>query len=67
MQGFLVAQFENQAEEISQQLAAWVEEGKIKSEVTIAEGFDKLPEAFRNLFTGNNFGKQIVKVSNSLD
>lgn len=67
MQGFLVAQFENQAEEISQQLAAWVEEGKIKSEVTIAEGFDKLPEAFRNLFTGNNFGKQTVKVSNSLD
>lgn len=67
MQGFLVAQFEDEAEEASKQLAQWVQEGKIKSEVSIAEGFDKIPEAFRNLFTGGNFGKQIVKVSDSLD
>ena len=67
MQGFLVAQFEDDAENTSKQLAQWIHEGKIKSEVTIAEGFDKLPEAFRNLFTGDNFGKQIVKVSDSLD
>lgn len=67
MQGFLVAQFEDEAEETSKQLAQWIEEGKIKSEVTIGEGFDKLPEAFRNLFTGDNFGKQVVKVSDSLD
>lgn len=67
MQGFLVAQFEDDAENTSKQLAQWIQEGKIKSEVTIAEGFDKLPEAFRNLFTGDNFGKQIVKVSDSLD
>lgn len=67
MQGFLVGQFEDEAEEATKQLAQWVDEGKIKSEVSIAEGFDKLPEAFRNLFTGDNFGKQLVKVSNSLD
>ncbi|WP_026858711.1 NADP-dependent oxidoreductase [Jeotgalicoccus psychrophilus] len=67
MQGFLVAQFEDEAEETSKQLAQWVQEGKIKSEVSIAKGFDKLPEAFRNLFTGDNFGKQVVKVSDSLD
>lgn len=67
MQGFLVAQFEDDTENTSKQLAQWIQEGKIKSEVSIAEGFDKLPEAFRNLFTGDNFGKQIVKVSDSLD
>lgn len=67
MQGFLVAQFEDDAKNTSKQLAQWIQEGKIKSEVSIAEGFDKLPEAFRNLFTGDNFGKQIVKVSDSLD
>ncbi|CAD2081311.1 NADP-dependent oxidoreductase [Jeotgalicoccus coquinae] len=67
MQGFLVAQFADDAEETSRQLAQWIQEGKIKSEVSIADGFDKLPEAFRNLFTGNNFGKQIVKVSDALD
>lgn len=67
MQGFLVVQFEDDAESTSKQLAEWIQEGKIKSEVSIAEGFDKLPEAFRNLFTGDNFGKQVVKVSDSLD
>ncbi len=67
MQGFLVAQFDDDAEETSKQLAQWIQENKIKSEVSIAEGFEKLPEAFRNLFTGDNFGKQIVKVSDSLD
>ena len=67
MQGFLVAQFKEDFKKASEQLAQWVEEGKIHSEVTIAEGFDKLPDAFRNLFTGDNFGKQVAKVSNSLD
>lgn len=67
MQGFLVAQFADDSKNASEQLAQWVQEGKIKSEVSIADGFDKLPEAFRNLFTGDNFGKQIVKVSDSLD
>ena len=38
-------------------------EGKIKFEVTIDEGFDNLPSAFRKLFTGENFGKQVVKVA----
>jgi NADPH-dependent curcumin reductase CurA len=67
MQGFLVAQFTDHLKETSEQLAEWVNEGKIHSEATIAEGFDQLPQAFRNLFTGDNFGKQVVKVSNTLD
>lgn len=67
MQGFLVAQFKDDFKNASEQLAEWVKEGQIKSEVTIAEGFDQLPNAFRNLFTGDNFGKQVVKVSDSLD
>ena len=61
MQGFVVAQFDH-FKEASEQLAQWVSEGKIKFEVTIDEGFDNLPSAFRKLFTGENFGKQVVKV-----
>lgn len=26
------------------------------------EGFDNLPSTFRKLFTGENFGKQVVKI-----
>ena len=61
MQGFVVAQFADHFKEASEQLAQWVSEGKIKFEVTIDEGFDNLPSAFRKLFTGENFGKQVVK------
>ena len=39
---------------------------KIKTKVSIEEGFEYLPKAFRNLFTGENFGKQIVKVSENV-
>ena len=39
----------------SEQLAKWVQEGKIKTQVSIEEGFDKVPQAFRNLLTGDNF------------
>lgn len=63
MQGFVVAQFADHFKEASEQLAQWVSEGKIKFEVTIDEGFDNLPSAFRKLFTGENFGKQVVKVA----
>ena len=63
MQGFVVAQFVDHFKEASEQLAQWVSEGKIKFEVTIDEGFDNLPSAFRKLFTGENFGKQVVKVA----
>ena len=63
MQGFVVAQFEEYFEEGSKELAQWVSEGKIKTKFSIDEGFESLPSAFRKLFTGENFGKQIVQVS----
>ncbi len=63
MQGFVVAQFSDHFKEASEQLAKWVSEAKIKSEVTIDNGFNQLPTAFRKLFSGDNFGKQVVQVS----
>ena len=42
-------------------MAQWVNEGKIKTLETIVDGFEKMPEAFLGLFTGNNVGKMIVK------
>ncbi|WP_226386237.1 NADP-dependent oxidoreductase [Staphylococcus sp. Marseille-Q1834] len=65
MRGFLVAEFADDFEQAGKELAQWIQEGKIKTEVSIEEGFNKLPHAFRNLFTGDNFGKQVVKVSDA--
>lgn len=66
MRGFLVAEFADDFEYASNELAKWIQEGKIKTKVSIEDGFDHLPKAFRNLFTGENFGKQIVKVSENI-
>nr|WP_263314692.1 NADP-dependent oxidoreductase [Mammaliicoccus sp. Marseille-Q6498] len=63
MQGFIVAQFEDDFKPAAEQLAKWVSEDKIKSEVTIDQGFDQIPNAFRKLFTGDNFGKQVIQIA----
>lgn len=63
MRGFLVAEFADDFKNASEQLAQWVQEDKIKTQVSVEEGFDKVPQAFRNLLTGDNFGKQVIKVA----
>jgi NADPH-dependent curcumin reductase CurA len=40
----------------------WIQNGQIKSQETITVGIDKAVEAFLGLFTGQNFGKMIVKI-----
>ena len=47
--------------EAIKQMAQWIQEGKIKYDETIVEGFEKMPEAFIGLLTGSNLGKMIVK------
>lgn len=63
MQAFIVGNFADDFENADDQLSEWVNEGKIHTEVSVEEGFEKIPEAFRKLFDGSNFGKQIVKVA----
>ena len=61
MQGFIVGNFQSIFREGVQQLAQWVQEGKLKFTETIVYGFDQLPTALLGLFKGKNTGKMIVK------
>ena len=63
MKGFTLGDYSSQFKEGSAQLIQWFQEGKLKYEETIVEGFEKTPEAFLGLFKGNNLGKQLVKVA----
>ena len=49
------------------QMAQWIREGKIKTEETVVEGFENMPEAFKGLFTGANKGKMVVKAQIEID
>merc|ERR1712223_1196968 len=61
MEGFIVTRWAQRWMEGVDQMAKWITEGRIKTEETIVEGFENMPEAFKGLFTGSNKGKMIVK------
>ena len=62
MQGFLVWSWSNRWMEGITELSKWVQEGKIKYNETITEGFENTPQAFIEMLRGKNYGKAIVKV-----
>jgi NADPH-dependent curcumin reductase CurA len=63
LRGFIITDYAAQFGEGVKQLAQWVREGKVKYAENIVEGFENTPRAFLGLFTGENLGKQLVKVS----
>ena len=65
MEGFLVFDYAQRYPEGLKQLAAWMKEGRIRYREDIAEGFESTPKAFLRLLNGENFGKQLVRVSGS--
>jgi hypothetical protein len=63
LQGFLVTDYVKRFGEAGERLARWVAEGKLKNQVDIVDGLENAPDAFRRLFTGDNLGKQLVRVA----
>merc|ERR1719251_130477 len=61
IEGFLVNRWKARWVEGIMAMAAWVISDQVKVKETVVEGFDKMPEAFMGLFTGQNTGKMIVK------
>ena len=63
MQGFIVFNYPELCKEWMSVGAAWLAAGKLHYRESVAEGLSSAPNAFLGLFKGENFGKQIVKVS----
>jgi NADPH-dependent curcumin reductase CurA len=61
--GFLVMQYSSQFESAVRELGGWAAAGKIKSAVDVVTGLENAPDALRRLFTGENLGKQLVKIA----
>ena len=62
MKGFIVRDYADRYIEGVTQLAEWFITGKLKHAETIMEGFENTPNAFIGLFSGDNLGKQIVRI-----
>src|SRR6478736_5502014 len=63
MEGFVVFNYAARYAEALREMAGWYSAGKLKSREDIAEGFQNFPETLLRLFSGENFGKQVLKVA----
>ncbi|GAB3538994.1 NADP-dependent oxidoreductase [Pontibacter brevis] len=63
MKGFIVRDYASEYGPAAKELANWVKEGKLQYQETVKEGFEQIPDAFLGLFSGENTGKQLVKVA----
>jgi len=63
MEGFFVWRWLHNGrwDEGLEQLATWVNDGRLQSKETVVEGFEQLPQAFIAMLSGGNMGKMIVK------
>jgi hypothetical protein len=63
MEGFLVFDYAPRYPEAIQALSAWQREGRLKQKEDVVIGLENAPRALVRLFTGENFGKQLLKIA----
>jgi NADPH-dependent curcumin reductase CurA len=66
MEGFLVFDFAPRYGEAVKEMAGWIAEGKLKAREDVVEGLETFPETLLKLFSGENVGKLVIKVSDEL-
>jgi NADPH-dependent curcumin reductase len=63
MEGFVVVDYMPRADEALGALSKWLKEGKLKDQVDVQEGLENAPAILARLFTGQNRGKQLIKIA----
>lgn len=65
VQGFIVSDHFDSYPAFFNDMKTWMSDGEIKWKETVLEGLENAPQAFLNLFSGDNFGKMLVRLSPS--
>ena len=63
MEGFIVLDYFPKAGEAIKELIGWIGAEELKYLIDMQEGFENIPSTLQRLFTGQNFGKQLLKIS----
>jgi NADPH-dependent curcumin reductase len=63
MEGMVVFDYADRFPQARRDIAAWIAAGKLKSREDIVEGLKTFPETLLKLFSGENFGKLVLKVA----
>jgi NADPH-dependent curcumin reductase CurA len=63
MKGFIVSDDLDRQDEFEKEVGGYFRAGKIKNKETVITGIDHAPDAFIGLFSGENIGKMVVKLT----
>lgn len=63
MQGFITMDYMDRIQEAATELAGWAFSGQLQYREDIQEGFENIPQTFLRLFTGQNQGKQLLRLA----
>ena len=61
MEGFVVFDYASRYAEGGAAMAGWLKDGSLKSKEDIVDGLETFPETLLKLFSGENFGKLVIK------
>jgi NADPH-dependent curcumin reductase CurA len=63
VRGFIQTEFvKSHTEDFLRDMGTWVGDGSVRYLEDVVEGLEQVPEAFRGLLAGRNFGKLVVRV-----
>jgi NADPH-dependent curcumin reductase CurA len=62
MEGFIVIDYMDRSHVAVPELLGWVRSGELVNQVDVQEGFEHIPDTLNRLFTGQNMGKQVLKL-----
>ena len=62
MEGFVIMDFLGRSAEAMADLQKWVSDGRIVWEKDIQHGFENAPKTLLRLYSGANFGKQLLAI-----
>ena len=65
IQGILARDYVHRMDEMKAIVAPWVRSGEIVFAETLIDGFECLPDALNQLFTGQNLGKLLVRIGDA--
>ncbi|WP_049936873.1 NADP-dependent oxidoreductase [Haloplanus natans] len=63
VEGLLVSDYATRFDAAREQLETWVASGELDHRETVVDGLENAPDAFLGLFSGDNVGKQVVRVA----
>jgi NADPH-dependent curcumin reductase CurA len=62
MEGCIVLDYLPRAGEAIKALSTWAARGELVYEVDVQEGFENIPRTLQRLYTGEIFGKQLLRL-----